>query len=248
MQRKVMNRIKKTRTTNPVLSARVLYFTTMPRTIIYLFLLVGSMSGSACIQNADPISQKKLFGYFKPVTASDTLVFEVDLGDNVPTTSGDTIPNALFFSVLDSALLAEISHLADSASAVVLARQRFPITDEVEACLVDIRQSWFQHQSLLLYNHQQCKFTNRVTVAKFFGGDGGQMLTGSWLFDYDRDGHKDLVCRVIEHILRPDDNGEAIDESFESAMLLAWRQDRFVEQPLSDTMLVVKRYPIRSFW
>lgn len=219
----------------------------MPRTIFCL-ALAGALLVSGCVQKTDPASPTALLNYFRPVTAVDTLVFEVEQEDEHAEAANDTIPNALFFSVLDSALLSEISHVADSGSAVVLARRRFPLTDEVEACLVDIRQFWFQHQSLLLFDRRKQAFTGRVTVAEWYGGDGGQDLTGSWLVDHDGDGRLDLIRREIQHTLRPTDDGEAIDETYESAVLLAWRQDRFVEQPLSDTMLLVKRYPIRSYW
>jgi len=221
--------------------------TTMHRTTI-LFLLAGLLQFAACVDPARPHTPESMIQYFRRVAGADTLVFEVEQDDEYAEAANDTIPNALFFSVLDSALLAEISHVADSATAVVLARQRFPLTNEVEACLVDIRQFWFQHQSLLLFDRRKNAFTSRVTVAEWYGGDGGQVLTGSWLVDHDGDGQRDLVRREIQHTLRPDDKGEAIDETHESAMLLAWREGRFVEQPLSDTMLVVKRYPIRSFW
>lgn len=216
----------------------------MLRTIFYLFLFAGFFHLAACVHPAPP----PLWRYFHPIAAADTLVFEVEQEQGAAPAVGDTIPNSLFFSVLDSALLAEISHVADSATAVVLARGRFPLTDDVEACLVDIRQFWFQHQSLLLYDRRKQAFTSRVTVAEWYGGDGGQDLTGSWLVDHDGDGRRDLIRRDIQHTLRPTDDGDAIDETYESAMLLAWRQDRFVEQPLSDTMLIVKQYPIRSFW
>ncbi len=213
-----------------------------------IFFIAGLLSASACVQNADKQTTQILLDYFHPVAAADTLVFEVEQEEGQAPAIGDTIPNALFFTVLDSALLSEINYIADSANAVVLARRRFPLSTDVEACLVDIRQFWFQHQSLLLYDSRKKAFTGRVTVAEWYGGDGGQILTGCWLVDHDRDGRRDLVRREIHHTLRPDDNGEAIDETYEAAMLLVWRDGRFVEQPLSDTMLVVKRYPIGSFW
>jgi len=215
---------------------------------LFCFFLACLLQVAACVHPAGPDSPKTLFGYFRPAVVADTLIFEVEQEAGRAEAIGDTIPNALFFTVLDSALLSEIGYLADSANAVVLARQRFSLTPDVEACLVDIRQFWFQHQSLLLYDRRKNAFTGRVTVAEWYGGDGGQILTGCWLVDHDGDGRRDLVRREIHHTLRPDDNGEALDETHEAAMLLAWRQDRFVEQPLSDTMMVVKRYPIRSYW
>lgn len=187
-----------------------------------------------------------LLNYFTPTAAADTLRFEIDSGDEAPVPA-DTIPNSLFFTALPPAWLQEIDYLADSAQATVLGRQRFPLDDSTDICLVDIRQFWFKHLSVLLYDRQQQHFTARITVAEWYGGDGGQALTGSWLLDVDNDGDKDLLRREIDHTLIPE--GDSAREVFhESALLLAWKGGRFVEQPISDTALIVKQFPIKSMW
>lgn len=217
--------------------------------IANLYLCLASLSlACTCCQSQEKPTPTDLLAYFQPAAAADTLIFEVEHEEGRTEAIGDTIPNALFFSILDSALLHEITYIADSAEAVVLGRRRFPLHADVEACLVDIRQFWFQHQSLLLYDRRRRAFVGRVTVAEWYGGDGGQVLVGSWLLDYNGDGQKDLVRREIEHVLRLDEDGEAHDELHESALLLLWREGRLVEQPMSDTSLIVKQFPIRSFW
>ncbi len=144
-------------------------------------------------------------------------------------------------------MLQEIDYLADSTQAMVLARQHFPLNDSITAYWVEIRQFWFQHQSLLLYNERRKAFTDRITLAEWYGGDGGQVLTGSWLFDFDGDGRKDIVRREIQHSLVLD--GEEPQDRFEeSATLLLWKSDHFAETALPDTAAVIRRFPIRSFW
>lgn len=211
-----------------------------------LFLLSGfTLFAATC---SPPIARDVpvIHPYFSGGRLSDTLRFEIaEQSDTV--LLGDTIPNALFFTTVPRELLQEIDHLADSASALVLGRQHFRWNDELEAYWVDIRQFWFQHQSLLLYDKRRQAFTGRVTVAEWYGGDGGQILTGSYLLDYDSDGQKDLIRREIEHAMIP--GGEEPQElTHESALRLLWRDGRFVELPAGDSSLLVKRFPLRSPW
>ncbi len=210
------------------------------------FLLSGFALLSATCSRPVPHDVPAIHRYFSGGQIPDTLRFEVaEQSDTV--LLGDTIPNALFFTVVPQELLREIDYLADSSSALVLGRQHFPWNDSLEAYWVDIRQFWFQNQSLLLYHKRRQAVAARVTVAEWYGGDGGQILTGSYLLDYDGDGQKDLIRRDIEHSLIPDGD-DAREVLHESALRLLWRDGRFVELPAADSSLMVKRFPIRSFW
>lgn len=213
---------------------------------LQLFVLFALFSAAACRQ-AVKIQEPALLSFFQTAPVADTLRFEVaEDGANAPV-SGDTIPNSLFFTALPAGWLAEIDYIADSSQALVLAKLRFPLDDSTDACLTDIRQFWFQHQSLLLYNKNRRAFTARVTVAEWYGGEGGQDLTGSWLTDYDGDGGKDLIRRLIQHSARPE--GDTVREDFyESAEVFLWKNGQFVEEPIRDTAAVVKRFPIRWMW
>lgn len=213
-----------------------------------LLLTAGILTGIWACQTpaAAPSRADALLRYFHPMAAADTLRFEIE-DDNGPTPAGDTIPNALFFPAIDPALLAEIDYLADSTESVVSGKQRFPLNDSVDACLVFIDRAWFRHQSLLQYNKRRHAFTDRTTVAEFYGGDGGQVLTGSWVLDVDGDGQKDIIRRDIEHSMIPVADS-AREVMHESALLLRWQGERFVEAPLSDTAWTIKHFPIRSMW
>lgn len=186
-----------------------------------------------------------ILAYFKTSSAADTLHIEVS---DEAQESRDTIPNHLFFTSIPSALLQPIDYLADSSSAVVLSRQQFPIDDNIAAFWVEIHQAWFLHHSLFLYNRSKRQFTDRITVAEWFGGDGSQVLIGSWVFDYDGDGKKDLVVRDIQHSMVPNGDEDPIEETNESACLLLWKNGRFMDTSFQDTTAMVLRFPIRSFW
>lgn len=187
-----------------------------------------------------------IHSYFQASPLPDSLRFEVtEPMDSV--SDGAIIPNGLFFTTIPPELLREIDHLADSSSAMVLGRLHFPWNEHLEAYWVDIRQFWFEHQSLFLYDKRRQAFTGRVTVAEWYGGDGGQVLTGSYLLDFDGDGQKDIIRREIQHSLLVEDD-EARDVFHESAVRLVWRDEHFVELPIADSSLIAKRFPLRSPW
>lgn len=187
-----------------------------------------------------------LASQFPLVPLQDTLHLEFP-DEDASAQLGDTLAQALFFQTLDTLLL-PIEYLADSSSCAAFALQRFELNDQYDACLVQINQFWFKHQSILLFDKTQQKFTQRITVAEWYGGDGGQLLTGSWLFDYDQDGDKDLIRRVIEHSSRPNEEGGLEEKIVESAELLLWEKNAWVKVEVKDETGLIQKYPIRSFW
>jgi len=210
--------------------------TTTRFTLIGCWCIVGLLSR--------PIHAQPLTAYFQPLPATDTL--HVEVSDSIGL--GDTIPNQLFFSVIPEEFLQEIEYVADSSIALVLGRHRFLLDDCIEVYWVEIRQYWFQHHSFLLYDKCDNKFTGRVTLAEWFGGEGSQILIGSWVFDFDGDGQKDILRREIGHSLTLDDDDTVLEHFEEAASLLRWENGRFSEAPLADTIEIVKRFPIRSIW
>ena len=209
------------------------------------YLLVSAFCTIICqaiVAQTDPAIQT----YFSSHPLPDTLRLEIgDLAEDI--SQGDTIPNALFFSAIPSGLLREMDYLTDSTQSLILARQHFSWDEHLEAYWVDIRQNWFRHQSLLLYDRHRQTFVAHVTVAEWYGGDGGQIMTGSWLLDYDGDGRKELLRREIEHTMVPD--GEGFKDLFhESAVLLVWQNGRFIEQPIEANSMIAKHFPLRTPW
>lgn len=127
----------------------------------------------------------------------------------------------------------------------VYARSRFALGDGMEALLADLRQNWYQHQSLFIYDPQQDTILDRTTVAEFYGGEGGQIITGSYLFDFDGDGDKDLLRREIEHWLDPSGD-EPVDRYTHHVFLLKWEGKGFKETPLQDTAALIEKFPIHT--
>ncbi|MEO6757963.1 MAG: hypothetical protein ABIO24_00810 [Saprospiraceae bacterium] len=187
--------------------------------------------------------KRSFSSYFRPTPVRDTLHLEI----STDTIVGRVIPKPLFYKSLPAKLIKEVDYLADSSEVQLFGRQQFPLNDGLIAYWVEVKQFWFQYQALLVYNPRKKIFTDWVPVAEWIGGDGGQSLTGSWLFDYDGDGRKDLIRRIIDHSMVP--NGEEWTENLqESGALLLWKNGQFVETPVPDTAAFIRRFPIRSFW
>lgn len=216
----------------------------MKNTLLLLVFSVSCWHFSCTPSNTVGTQSKTLPDYFQPIPSQEVIRFEVTQGDTV--IQGDTISNSLFFSQLETRLMNDVPYLDNSGELTVIGRVRFPLTENVDAYLVDIRQNWYQHQSLFMFDKQKSAFTARQTVAEFYGGEGGQILTGSWLTDYDKDGNKDLVRREIEHwIILEEENTR--DTMAEHGKLLLWKNGQFVETA-ADSAALVKKYPIRSMW
>jgi hypothetical protein len=186
-----------------------------------------------------------LLSHFKTSALGDTLHIEIL---NEIAGKPDTIPNRIFFNSIPHRLLQPIEYLADSSASVVFSRQKIQLDAHISAYWVEIQLSWYKHHSLFLYDQSRHQFTDRITVAEWFGGDGGQILIGSWVFDYNGDGKKDLIVRDIQHSMIPTDDGDAVEKTHESASILLWKNGRFVDTPFQDTTSLIRRFPIQSYW
>ncbi|MFQ5446961.1 MAG: hypothetical protein ACE5FF_08505 [Saprospiraceae bacterium] len=209
-----------------------------------LFFLVGAIAlGTAC--NTSDTASGTLERYFKEVPAPDTLLFELaEDGGQVP---GDTIPVATFLDKINDRLLNDIPFFDTTGDLTILGGQRFPVAENVEAFEVHFFQNWFQNQSLFLFDKNKNAITGRITAAEFYGGDGGQILTGSWLFDYNGDGDPDLVRTEIEHWinLSSDEPAEKVEQR---VSLLLWNGGGFTESEVLDSAALMQAFPVKSWW
>lgn len=193
-----------------------------------------------------PSPDAAILSYFQTTTLSDTTHLELP-DESLTPINGDTIPTPLFFQTLGP-LMQPVDYIVDSTSSTVVALQRFSLNERYEGCLVHLTQNWFKHQSVLLFDKQTQRFTDRFTVGEWYGGEGGQVLIGSWLFDYNGDGNNDLVRRTIEHSMTPTPEGEAEEKFFEFGELLLWNKNSWQKTTVKDSAVLVKNYPIRSVW
>lgn len=209
---------------------------TMPTRTIAICLIGSLLSGgalSSCFHQASDFP-----GLFQEQTLPDTLVFAISDTE----TAADTIPNQLFFSQLPSEMYADIEYVADSSSAVVLAKAGFQIRQQYMLLWADVRYAWFQHQSLLLFDEKEQRITDRITVAELYGGESGQIVTGAWLLNGQQ-----IVQRQASHSIRLDEAGEAVASTEQDVKLWKIEGGRFIEQPLQDTAKWIRTFPMEEW-
>ncbi len=205
-----------------------------PIWLLILFLPI------TCTRHSTPLSS-----YFPLLPAADTLHFAIE--DPEARLTADTVPNALFFGAMPAEVIEKLAHAADTAESVVLARGRFALDAQYELYWADIRWVWFQHQCLLLHDKAQQRFTDHLTVAEWYGGDGGQILTGAWLTGLPRHGNLQIIQRQDAHSMRM--VNDSIAENLEQAVSL-WRLEgsAFVPEHVPDRRAWIQRFALPNMW
>ncbi|MBK7407984.1 MAG: hypothetical protein IPJ40_07830 [Saprospirales bacterium] len=114
---------------------------------------------------------------------------------------GDSIPPELLWAELDSALLAQVAYGPDLENLVVVGRGYWMQDSTHRACWMQVEQFWWKFQYALIYDTQKGIFTSLQPLAEFYGGEGGQIASVSWVFDRNGDGDPDILTRASEHFL-----------------------------------------------
>ncbi|HRD82725.1 MAG TPA: hypothetical protein PLL53_18320, partial [Saprospiraceae bacterium] len=176
---------------------------TTPANFTYLIglLLFGWGLNSCAPQTSD------FAALFKMQPLPDTLAFAIT--DSDAAIGADTISNQLFFSQLSADMYADIEYVADSSSSVTLAKGSFELSPPYLLLWADIRYAWFQHQSLLLYDKEAKRITDRITAAELYGGESGQIIIGAWLLNGN-----EIVQRQDSHSSRLTETDE-VEQSTE---------------------------------
>lgn len=213
---------------------------------IFWFCL-GCLSLLTACDTPGTVHQTALSPYFQRLHPCDTIRVEV-LAEDEYLSSGTTIPNSIFFKEIPLHLLADIDYIADSSQALVRGYYYFSLNKSITAYWVETRLSWYQNHSLFMYDNARQQFINRITLAEWYGGEGGQVLTGSGIFDYNGDGKWDIFSKEIQHSMHLDVNDEPVEHIEEYVQVLIWEKDHFEKLPITDTLEVSRQYHIRSYW
>lgn len=160
--------------------------------------------------------------------------------------AGMLLSDTLVKTMLDSAQF-ESLHFG-TGEARFWALGQFPFAKGYTAGILQTEEFWFGKQSLLIFDPKAQKCLAVVELAHFYGGDGGQTASESWLFR-----SKDpvqLFVKNAEHGLAPTGNPEDDLQEYlrEHGQLFRWEARQFRRVPNPDSVLFLQRYVMGRGW
>ena len=200
----------------------------------------------ACKNPVQTVAESKaapaLYAHFTSLANFDTLVVTTVQPDD---STARQIGIAPWYGSIDSQLLAKVEFEPDTFDTEGFTFWKTSLDAGTELCLIGFQQSWYRNKSLLIYDKASKSFMDLIPASTFYGGDGGQILTGTWLYDIDGDGFTDLTMRESEHNLEP---GEPDPVDIYSDGVRQWRWDTTTQAfvPLNgiDSSALIKRFPL----
>lgn len=208
----------------------------MPIRLLATVLIVPAFYLNSC----QPLDPPVLIKHFTTIAPTDTLHISPD---NVEGERVQPIPLADFFASLDSSLIEEMIYPPDTTEVELYGHWKAPINDQFEAYLMEVQQHWFVFKYLLVYSKAEQQFTSLLPVAHFYGGEGGQIRTESWLFDWKSKKTAKILTRESEHTLRMLED-EVKDTYEESVMLQQWQQGQFQKMQVQDSNAWIEKFPV----
>lgn len=193
------------------------------------------------VKKETPAASDKLYAAFEASQSPrDTLHFF--LPENP---SGRPVSDSLLKICLDSTQF-EFLHF-QTGDPHFWADKKYPLSDDVEACLLHTNEFWFKKQTLLLYHKTKRTFFSAIEVASFYGGDGGQIAVESWLFHTNGTPH--LYVKNAEHWVTIKEEQEAPTEQVsETGNLLRWEAPAFKPRSTPDSTRLLQNFRMHHQW
>lgn len=216
----------------------------MPTKNVYSFSSIGLLLLllGACLQVSSPDSPASdLYAKFQYLPAADTIHIALD---TIVEGAGTTIAAASFLAALDSALLASMIYEPDTFDFRAQALWKTTLDEEYDACLLNLRQAWFQFKYLLIYSKFSESFVDLLPVAYLFGGEGGQILMESWMFDFNT--RPAIISSQLERSMHWSETHpeEPILQENNTVGQWQWSNGEFMEYPVRDTAAYLQRFPL----
>ena len=184
----------------------------------------------------------ELFRKFVSKSPTDTVVVNTVFPSD---SAGRTASADLWYQTLGADLLDEVAFGLDTMDTEGYTYWKTLIDRNTELCLMGFHQFWYRNKSLLIYDIPSASFKGLIPVATFYGGDGGQILTGAWLYDINEDGFADLTIRESEHNLEPGEP-EPVDIYKDAVRQMLWDTADQAFKPLieMDSSALIKKFPL----
>jgi hypothetical protein len=206
------------------------------------------MAAGAIVHHAACVRAKVPYTTKVPVLAQvphlptwpDTMHFYLN-----PSQEGVLLPDSLLQLVLTAEQHAQLHF--DTGEAQFWAQQQFTFVDGWQAYLVQTEEFWFKKLNLLLFKPNGEKCAAVVTLAHFYGGDGGQTASESWLM---RDKTAPLLfIKNAEHRLNiPDGADTPVEHLHELGQFYQWKKRRFQPVPRPDVSQWLSKFPMHHQW
>lgn len=179
----------------------------------------------------------KLYASFDQRNPRDTLPIGLDsLSSGIKT----TVEVRDLLRAVDSALLQQLIYEVDSLDSELWAYWKLPLGEDFELCLLGIDQHWFRFRYGLLYAKETRTFIDLIPLAYFYGGEGGQVFSESWLLQ-----QKTIISRESERSLRMGDSGEMEEIISSSLSAQEWSPPRFAGTVVPDSSYWAGKEPYR---
>jgi hypothetical protein len=155
------------------------------------------------------------------------------------------LSDSLLRSALSDGMIEAIEY--GTGDAKHQAKQKFELDENHLACIINSTESWFMNQSLLTYAHETNSFRDAMTVSQFYGGDGGQIVTESWI--YTENDQKYLYQIESSHaMVIINDSGEMKEMLDEHSQLYIWNENVFAKIAQEDSLALAKRFQLKWEW
>jgi hypothetical protein len=159
---------------------------------------------------------------------------------------GNVLADSLLKTVLDSAQFESLHYGTGDAHFRAVGQFRFG--KGLRAALVYTEEFWFGKQTLLIFDPQQQKCLTAMEVSHFYGGDGGQTASESWIFRGKTPAQ--IYVKTAEHGITVADSPTDDPKEYlrESGRLWQWKGHQF--QPLihPDSMVFMRHYLLHKTW
>lgn len=211
--------------------------------LLWITLAILLFIGTACTRPAPTQTKASQFLTHFPsrTDLSDTLHCFLE---EAPT--GTAVSDTLLKTVLDSTQFESLHY--GTGEARFSAVGQFAFAEGLTAVLLRTEEFWFGKVSLLVFDLQQQKCLSVADLSHFYGGDGGQTASESWLFKSKVP--PQLFVKTAEHgfALSETATDEPKEYLRESGQLFQWEAKQFHPIANPDSSLFLRKYGMHRTW